>query len=132
MAAGELARRQVTLDLQPDVPRTIKSRQVVLYVHLSESAITGAGGALDLARVENNRQGLTAEQVRTWCANPDTQITVKPVIVLAEHIQVDAYEIPDRLREQAVLRDGWRVLGSDATPAMRSCDEEVHQARSAA
>ena len=88
----------------------------MLYVHLSEAAITGGGGSLDLARLENTRQGLTAEQVRTWCANADAHITVKPVIDLAEHVQVDPYEIPDRLREQAVLRDGRRNLGSHATP----------------
>ena len=28
---------------------------------------------LELARVENHRQVVTADQVRTWCANPDTQ-----------------------------------------------------------
>ncbi len=95
MAAGELGRRQLTLDLDSDndsdsdsadgetteatrPTRTRKPRQVVLYVHLSEAAITGAIGPLELARVENHRQGVTADQVRAWCANPDTQITVKP------------------------------------------------------
>jgi len=99
-------------------------------VHLSEAAVQGAGG-LHLARVENHRQGVTADQVKTWCANPDTQVVVKPVIDLNEHTHVEAYEVPERLQEQTNLRDLRRVLGSDATPSLRSCDEEVHQARSA-
>jgi len=75
---------------------------------------------------------VTADQIKTWCASPDTQVVVKPVIDLNEHIHVGGYEVPERLREQAVLRDHRPVLGSHATPLLRSCDEEVHQARSAA
>ena len=41
----------------------------------------------------------------TWCANPDAQVIVKPVIDLNEHIHVEGYEVPDRLREQTILRD---------------------------
>ena len=41
----------------------------------------------------------------TWCANPDAQVVVKPVIDLNEHIHVEGYEVPARLREQTVLRD---------------------------
>ncbi len=115
MAAGELGRSQLALDLAPsdateqpssETPprRTPKARQVVLYVHLSESAVRGTGD-LEIARVENNRRLVTAEQVRTWCAAPDTHVIVKPVIDLAEHIHVEAYEVPDRLAEQTALRD---------------------------
>ena len=48
---------------------------------------------------------VTADQIRSWCANPDTQVTVKPVIDLNEHIHVEGYEVPERLREQTRLRD---------------------------
>ena len=51
--------------------------------------------------MENQRQVVTADQVRTWCANPDTQVIVKPVIDLNEHIHVEGYEVPARLREQS-------------------------------
>ena len=132
IAAGQLARHQLALDLasETDAPagtdagaattrwsssertdettarRRPKPRQVVLHVHLSDTAITGTGtGSVELARVENQRRILTAEQVRTWCANPDTEVVVKPVIDLNEHIHVDGYEVPDRLREQVALRD---------------------------
>ncbi len=135
MAAGELGRRQLALDLtdtdgdQSDTARPTrkqKPRQVVLYVHLSEAAITGNGGSLELARVENHRQGVTADQVRTWCANPDTQVTVKPVIDLAEHIWVDAYEVPDRLAAQTQLRDGACVFPWCTRPARRcDCDHVI-------
>ena len=102
----------------------MKPRQVVLYVHLSEAAVTGTstgtaagGGGVDLARVENQRQGVTADQVRTWCANPDTQVTVKPVIDLNDHHGVEGYEIPDRLREQTQLRTGSCVFPWCTRPA---------------
>ena len=55
--------------------------------------------------MENQRQVVTADQIRTWCANPDTQVVVKPVVDLNEHIHVEGYEVPDRLREQTILRD---------------------------
>ena len=50
MAAGHLARHQLTLDLnRPDTTeptaRTVKPRQVVIYVHLSDALATGSGGA---------------------------------------------------------------------------------------
>jgi 5-methylcytosine-specific restriction endonuclease McrA len=84
-------------------------RQVVLHVHLSAAALAGTepgspevdptSGRLGihLARVENHRTTLTADTVRTWCGTPGTQVTVKPVIDLAETVSVEAYEIPDRL-----------------------------------
>jgi 5-methylcytosine-specific restriction endonuclease McrA len=81
---------------------------VVLHVHLSETAITGTragSGSVELARVENKRRTLTADQIRTWCANPDAEVVVKPVIDLNEHIHVEGYEVPDRLREQVTLHD---------------------------
>jgi len=115
LAAGQIARNQLALDLHASSPsdetqpsRKPRPRQVVLHVHLSDAAITGTGGSSDclqLARVENQRQVVTADQIRTWCANPDTQVIVKPVVDLNEHIHVEGYEVPERLREQAMLRD---------------------------
>ncbi|HTW14017.1 MAG TPA: HNH endonuclease [Nocardioides sp.] len=106
IAVGDLARRQLSLDLNADEyadrPAT-KPRQVLLHVHLSEAALAGSGSDLDLARVEETRSFVSAEQVKTWCANPDTQVIVKPVIDLADHVHVDAYETPDRLRERQAL-----------------------------
>jgi hypothetical protein len=134
MAAGELARHQLALDLSaPDNPsdapararRTTKPRQVVLYVHLSESAVTGTTGAVDVARLENHQRLLTAEQVKTWCANPDTQVVVKPVIDLDEHIGVAAYEVPARLAEQTEVRDGTCVFPWCTRPAIETDSEHI-------
>jgi hypothetical protein len=76
--------------------------------HPDRATARGEAG-LHLARVENTRTGITADQVRGWCANPDTEVVIKPVIDLNEHIHVDAYEVPDRLSEQSQQRDHRRV-----------------------
>ncbi len=90
MAAGELARRQLALDLttphpahpddpgDPDQPvvevraeRAPKPPQphpthgVNLYVHLTEAAVAGAGG---IGRVENTRSPVTADSSATGVA----------------------------------------------------------------
>ncbi len=72
---------------------------------------------LHLARVEEGRRVVTADQVRTWCADPDTHVTVRPVIDLDRHHHVEAYEIPDRLRDQAILRDHTCVFPWCTRPA---------------
>ena len=77
-------------------------RQVVLYVHLSELALSGGS---NVGRCENTQAPVTTEQIRSWCATPDAIVTVKPVIDLNDHVRVDAYEVPDRMREAAVLTD---------------------------
>ncbi len=93
-------------------------------MHLSEAAITGTRpGSLELAQVNNHHRTVTAEQVRTWCANPDTQVVVKPVIDLDEHIGVAAYEVPARLAEQTQVRDGTCVFPWCTRPAI-ACDSE--------
>ncbi len=109
IAAGNLARRQEAFDLTTDTPAEARQRPrrpVVLHVHLSQAAVTGAaatGG--ELARVRGLHGPITAEQVRAWCGNPDTQVTVKPVLDLEDHIHVNCYEAPHRLKEQTQLRD---------------------------
>lgn len=135
MAVGDLARNQLALHLAADdeakaeAPTTRskakKPRQVVLYVHLSDAAITGAGSGLQLARVENHREVVTAEQVKTWCANPNTQVVVKPVIDLAEHIHVEAYEAPKRLDEQTTLINHTCVFPWCTRPARKTDSEHV-------
>ena len=127
-ALGDLARLQPTLDTPLEetsgpAERGVSrpSREVVLHVHLSAAALQpGRDGTdsegIELARVDNTRSFVTADQVRVWCAAPDARVTVRPVVDLAERIRVDAYQAPDRLAEQIRVRDGRRVPGSDATP----------------
>lgn len=128
MALGELARGHQTLDLagnladaQPAPARRPRPpRRVVLHVHLAEGALVGAGG---LARVQEAAGPVTAEQVRLWCGNPDTRVTLQPVIDLAEHIEVDSYEASTRLKNQADLRDVICVFAFCTRKAHR-CDHD--------
>ncbi|WP_244929553.1 HNH endonuclease signature motif containing protein [Nocardioides sp. W7] len=125
IAVGDLARRQLALELNTEEPedrQRKRPRQVVLHVHLSDAALgTTTSDDLHLARVEETRSFVSADQVKTWCANSDTQVTVKPVIDLDGHVHVDAYETPDRLRERQVLLQHACVFPWCRKPARR-CD----------
>ena len=72
--------------------------QIVLYVHLHADAVAAGSG---VARVEQLGPA-TLALVRQWLQRSD--ITLKPVVDLNSQIAVDAYETPDRLREQVLLR----------------------------
>ncbi len=96
-------------------------RPVTLYVHLSEDALASSVGKV--GRCENARTPITAETIRSWCGNPAVTLTVKPVIDLADHIRVDAYEVPDRLKERVALRDLGCVFPWCTRPA-RGCDHD--------
>ncbi len=50
-------------------------------------------------------------------------VTVKPVVDLAEHIHVEAYEAPDRLKDQNALVDVHCVFPHCTKPAKR-CDTD--------
>jgi len=106
LAAGELARRQLALDLSdsPAPPaRRRTARRVVIHVHMSEAAVNGAPG--ETVRVENlgGLQLVTVDQVCDWCKASHTRVTVQPVIDLADRVSVDAYEVPPDLKERVVL-----------------------------
>ena len=160
LAIGELARRQLALDLTTDhtdpadspvveegalapvsKPRNQPRRPVTLYLHLHQSAIEGTGGVSGgIGRVENTRSPVTVEQIRTWCGHPDAQVTVKPVIDLADHVHVEAYEVPDRIAEPVALRDVTCVFPWCTRPARRlrpdqhgcDCDHVVPHTRGGA
>ena len=134
-AVGEMARTQLALDLAPGAdpgPATSTSRpdppaarEVVLYVHLADAALHAQGlaaGALDqIAMVENRHHLAVLDQIKAWCADSHTRVTVKPVIDLDERIWVSGYDIPDALREQVVLRDETCVFPR-CTRSARRCD----------
>jgi hypothetical protein len=115
-ALGDMARRQLAFGFDTEEP----GRGVDLVVHISEDALTGAE---TVGRCGNTRSPVSAEQVREWCGNPNTKVTVKPVVDLAEHIHVEAYEVPDRLKEQNALVDVHCVFPFCTEPAMR-CDTD--------
>ncbi|WP_166139260.1 HNH endonuclease [Nocardioides ochotonae] len=101
MAAGELARRQLTFDLRTEAGEgaasVVKPRQVVIHVHLSHAAISRDEAGI--AHVEETRSIVSTAQVRDWCSS-DAQVVIKPVIDLEDHHHTDAYAIPDKLVEQ--------------------------------
>ncbi|AIY18554.2 hypothetical protein KR76_20570 [Pimelobacter simplex] len=94
-ALGDLARNDLTLDLEG-----APGRKAVLNVHITDATLVGANpvGRWD-------QQPVSAEQIREWLSQPGMSVTVRPVIDLADHVPVTAYEIPDRHRQQIELRD---------------------------
>ncbi len=127
VALGEMSRAQLalTLDQTEDATSTGKPvRPVTLYLHLSEAALTGGS---PVGRCENTQTPVNAETIRAWCGHPDTVITVRPILDLTEHVRVDQYEIPDRLRAQIDHRDGGCVFPWCTRPA-RACDRRSPRA----
>ncbi|WP_377323936.1 DUF222 domain-containing protein [Pimelobacter simplex] len=94
-ALGDLARNDLTLDLAGT-----PGRRAVLNVHITDTTLAGSNpvGRWD-------EQPVSAEQIREWLTRPGMSVTVRPVIDLAGHVPVTAYEIPDRHRQQVELRD---------------------------
>ena len=79
-------------------PRVDTRPDVTLYVHLTDEALRSGTG---VARVEGIGP-VTLDRVRTWLGH--SHLTVNPVIDLNNQVPVDAYEIPDRIREAVHLR----------------------------
>ena len=114
LAAGALARRELTLDLPPhDAERPApRKRQLVIYVHLSEAGVAG---------VENTRSAISVDQVKDWCQGTNTHVTIRPVIDLNDHLSTDAYRPTEVMREQAVLTNATCVYPHCSRPS-RSAD----------
>jgi hypothetical protein len=97
-----------SVDLSPLAPKA------VLYVHLHEAAVAGAGG---VARVEGigpvTLTGLQALLART-------ALTVKPVLDLSDRVRTTAYEHPESLKERVHL-----VTGGDYWPYATSTSRRV-------
>jgi hypothetical protein len=73
--------------------------KVVLYVHLHEAALAGAGTGV--ARVEGlGPHGLT--QLTELLGH--ARVVVKPVIDLRKHVSVNCYEHPTRVKERIHLK----------------------------
>jgi hypothetical protein len=124
-ALGDLARTQTALDLafqgggvEEDLPA---AREVVIHAHFDasmsgEQTVFGPTG-----RMENGQRLVLLDQVRAWCADSRTQVTIKPVIDLNVQLTAQGYDIPDRIREQVQLRDRTCVFPRCTRPA-RGCD----------
>lgn len=119
-ALGALARGQDVLPLTSQVEEIAPpswrrpARDITLYVHLDAGS--------EVARVENGGNHLiSTEQVAAWCQVPGAHVTVKPVIDLTRSLRSSAYAIPERIREQVVLRDSTCVFPW-CSRSSRRCD----------
>ena len=88
--------RNPTQDAQPTRPDP--RPPATLYVHLTDTPTleTGSAPGLGWRRVEGIGP-VTLNRLQSWLAN--SRVTVKPVIDLPHQTPVDAYEIPNRVRE---------------------------------
>jgi hypothetical protein len=105
-------------DDQPNLPA---AREVVIHAHFDasmsgEQTVFGPTG-----RMENGQRLVLLDQVRSWCADSRTKVTIKPVIDLNTQLTAQGYDIPDRIREQVQLRDRTCVFPRCTRPA-RGCD----------
>ena len=100
-AADEAAGEAADAGLGAQVPRRPgrSGQHAVVYLHLHESAVTGASSAP--ARVEGLGPMLL-EQVTRLVGH--AAVTVKPVLDLDDHAAVDAYEHPAAVSERTRLR----------------------------
>ncbi|AIY17924.1 hypothetical protein GUY44_19525 [Pimelobacter simplex] len=96
-ALGDLARSDLTLDIEGT-----PGRKAVLNVHITDATLRGTG-ANPVGRWDQTP--VSAEQIREWLAQPGMSVTVRPVVDVAGHVPVTAYEIPDRHRQAVELRD---------------------------
>ncbi|MCY4727452.1 DUF222 domain-containing protein [Nocardioides sp. STR2] len=123
-ALGDLARTQTALDLAgpgADREHLPPAREVVLHAHFDagfsgEATVFGPTG-----RMEEGQRLVLLDQVKDWCADSRTKVTIKPVLDLNAQLTTSTYEVPDRIREQVVLRDRTCVFPWCTRPA-RGCD----------
>ena len=109
MAVGEMARQQLTLDLD-----TTGGRGVVIYAHIDTDS--------PHATLDNVGGGdVLVEQLKAWCQTAGTTVTIKPVIDLNQEISTDAYVPTAKLVEQVRLRDQCCVFPS-CTRRAAFCD----------
>ena len=88
------------LDALREVDLTPLAPKAVLYVHLHQAALHGAGG---VARIEGlGPATLTALQELL----ARTSLVVKPVLDLADRVRTTAYEHPESLKERVHLTTG--------------------------
>ncbi|WP_340539495.1 HNH endonuclease signature motif containing protein [Nocardioides sp. GXZ039] len=103
MALGDLARGDQPLDLS--------GPSVVVHLHQDSP---------EVGRCETTRTPVTVETIKTW-VNDAAKVFIRPVIDLNQHVHVEAYEAPDRLRRHIELRDLTCVFPHCQKPAVR-CD----------
>ncbi|HEY1119711.1 MAG TPA: hypothetical protein VGE43_18500, partial [Acidimicrobiales bacterium] len=88
-------------------------RELVLYAHTRP--------AQAMVEVENTRTVITPEQVREWCQEAGTRVTIRPVLDLAEQMTTTVHDPTPLMREQVLARYRTCVFTDCERPA-RGCD----------
>ncbi len=127
-ALGDLARTQTALDLFAAGQGSSRTedglpvaREVVLHAHFDADSVGEQTVFGPTGRMEERQRLLLLDQLKSWCGDSRTKITIKPVIDLNAHLTAPGYDIPDRIREQVILRDRTCVFPWCTRPA-RGCD----------
>ncbi len=123
-ALGDLARTQTALELagaDADPDHLPAAREVFLHAHFDAATLGEQTMFGPIGRMEEGQRLVLLDQVQSWCGDSRTKVTIKPVIDLNADLSTPAYEIPDRIREQVVLRDCTCVFPWCTRPA-RGCD----------
>ncbi|MBC2933858.1 HNH endonuclease signature motif containing protein [Nocardioides sp. zg-1228] len=131
-ALGDLARTQTALDLHHQGTATTRTadglpvaREVVLHAHFDATFSGDATVFGPTGRLEERQRLVLLDHIRDWCADSRTKVTIKPVIDLNAHLTAPGYAIPDRIREQVVLRDRTCVFPWCTRPARRADIDHV-------
>jgi len=119
-AVGVLADPVAALALLDGRPAPRPTKRTTLVVHVARDAVLG----LDpVARCETLARAVLDQQVREWCGKNDTHLTVQPVIDLADHVQIEAYEVSERLQIRTDLLNPSCVFPWCSRPS-RHCDHD--------
>jgi hypothetical protein len=113
--------RTSTTEDTTDQARLPVAREVVIHAHFDatlpgDTTVFGPTG-----RMENGQRLILLEQLRSWCADTHTRVTIRPVIDLNTPLTAHGHHIPDRIRDQVILRDRTCVFPRCTRPA-RACD----------
>ena len=115
-ALGDLARTQTALDLFTQGHTGARSRRQRRAAGrpggraarpLRRRRPTADGQTVfgPTGRLEEGQRLVLLDQLKGWCGDSRTKITVKPVIDLNAVQTAPGYAIPDRIREHVILRD---------------------------
>ena len=73
--------------------------RVVIHVHVTDRTLVDQHGV-----VRTSDGPVTLDQFRQWLTQADSKITIRPILDPAATSAVDAYEIPQRLRQAMSIR----------------------------
>lgn len=135
-ALGDLARTQTALDLHTQGATDARgqdglpaAREVVLNAHFAAESVRDGDVVQTVfgptGRLEERHKLLLLDQVKAWCADSRTRITIKPVIDLNAELRAPGYDIPKSIREQVSLRDRTCVFPWCARPARNADVDHV-------